>query len=326
MFNTSTGHASTHSLVCLGLDDRTEASLKSLLGLLKGKTASAWKIVENIDANVIVYNPGSPLAQALLRREEKQATGHVFVPCSDHDPGKEGLSLPLRAERLLNCLKAAAAKLGNQSDPAEKETLCERLDALLQNKSVIAVEIVAGTNTGVINPTRKTISWEQALDADAVAQIVLSEVSLRPLPIEDLNLLRNLEHRMQQHQSWDAALWAIGVGTSRGQLLPRLRADQSYRLTRFPDFCLIGRRSSDIKATALLTHKSMTPKELIAETGFSEARVFGFINACALSGLLEVVEPTTAASAPTKASAQAHPATGMFQRIRRVLEIGAHGA
>ena len=71
-----------------------EALAAGRAGLLKGKTAAAWKIVENIDANVIVYNPGSPLAQALLRREERQATGHVFVPCGGHDPGKEGLSLP----------------------------------------------------------------------------------------------------------------------------------------------------------------------------------------------------------------------------------------
>lgn len=322
MFNTSTVQSSAHSLVCLGLDERTEASLKSLLGLLKGKTAAAWKIVENIDANVIVYNPGSPLAQALLRREERQATGHVFVPCSDHDPGTDGLRLPLRPERLLHCLQSAAGKLGHQAIPAAEDNLCQRLDTLLQTKSVIAVEIVAGANTGVINPTRKTISWEQALDADAVAQMVLSEVSLNPLQISDLNVLRNLEHKMKQHQSWDAALWAIGVGTSRGQLLPRLRRDQSYRLTRFPDFCLIGRRSSDIKSTALLTHKSMTPDQLISETGFSEARVFGFINACALSGLLEEVQPSVQAAAQDQSKGL--PANGMFQRIRRALEIGAH--
>jgi hypothetical protein len=155
--------------------------------------------------------------------------------------------------------------------------------------------------------------------------MVLSDVSLRPLQISDLNVLRNLEHKMKQHQSWDAALWAIGVGTSRGQLLPRVRADQAYRLTRFPDFCLIGRRSSDIKLTALLTHKSMTPNELVAETRFSEARVFGFINACALSGLLEVVEPSTqAVAAPTQAQNEALSANGMFQRIRRALEIGSN--
>jgi len=324
MFNTSTGQSSAHSLVCLGLDERTEASLKSLLGLLKGKTAAAWKIVENIDANVIVYNPGSPLAQALLRREERQATGHVFVPCSDHDPGKEGLSLPLRAERLLHCLQAADGKLGKQAIPDEQDNLCQRLDTLLHTKSVIAVEIVAGANTGVINPTRKTISWEQAVDADAVAQLVLSDVRLNPLEMSDFNVLRNLEQKMEHHQSWDAALWAIGVGTSRGQLLPRLRRDQSYRLTRFPDFCLIGRRSSDIKSTALLTHKSLTPNELVAVTGFSEARVFGFINACALSGLLEEVQPSVQVSALAKSQDKALPANGMFQRIRRALELGAN--
>ncbi len=327
MFYATTDHAPVHSLSCLGLDGRVEASLKSLLGLLKNKMHVAWQYVENIDADVIFYNPASPLAQALLRREEKNASGHVFVPCSDEDPGQNGLGLPLRAERLLQCLESAAGKVRHLTAATEQASLCERLDLLLQNKTVIAVEITAGKTTGILNPTRKMIQWPHALDADAVAQMVVSDVGLRPLHITDLNTLRNIEHKLTEHLSWDAALWAIGIGTSRAQLLPRLHADKSYRLTRWPDFGLIGRRGSDIKCTALLTHKSMTPRELAEATGFSEARVYGFINACALCGLLEETAAVARiAPAAMKAQNDSLFSGGMFQKIRRALALGANGA
>ncbi len=329
MFYASATQAPALSLACLGLDDRVEASLKSLLGLLKGKMHVAWKCVENFDADVIVYNPGSLLAQALLRREEKSASGHVFIPCSDEDPGQEGLCLPLRAERLLHCLEAAASKVVNPSATtfSGQANLCERLDALLQTKTIIAVEILVGQSSGILNPTRKMILWSQAIDADAVAQIVSSAVSLRPLYIADLNALRGIEHKLAEHLSWDATLWAIGIGTSRGRLLSRLDADQSYRLTRWPDFGLIGRRSSDLKCTALLTHKSMTPRELVAATGFSESRINGFLNACALCGLLEQAQPASStATARAKISSEGFFSGGVLQRIRRALALGSHNA
>jgi hypothetical protein len=252
------------------------------------KMRVAWKFVENIDADVVVYNPGSPLAQAVLRSEQKMASGHIFVPRSTDDPGENGLSLPLRADRLVHCLDNATAQISQHvAHDTAQMSLCERLDATLQTSSAIAIAITSGSSHGIINPTRKMIYWPHALDTDAVAQMMMNEVTVQPLHTADLNNLRRIEQQLIERISWDAPFWAIGVSTSRGQLLKRLNPKQAYRLSRWPDFGLIGRRSSDIRCTALLTHKSMTPQELVSSAGFSEARVYSFLNACALCGLME---------------------------------------
>jgi len=332
MFNNSTKKNTAYSLACLGLDGHVEASLKSLLGILKNKTSVVWQHSEDINADVIIYNPTSPLALAMLRREAKPTAtergAHVFIPCSVEDPGEDGLTLPLRADRLLHCLQVASAQIGQMlpsAAAARHSSLCERLDNVLQSRDLIAVAITVGNKTGLINPARQMIHWPRPLDADGIAQLIMEDTTLQPLLAADLDKLRRMEQEMHERISWDAALWAIGVSTSQARLLPRLDPRKSYKLKRWPDFGLLGRRSSDIKCTALLTHKSMTPSELVAATGLSEARVSGFLNACALCGFLEEVQPTSQAH-PSKAriNSEVSLTGGMLQRIRKALALGAN--
>lgn len=332
MFNNSPKRNNAYSLACIGLDGHVEVSLKSLLGILGNKTSVAWQHSEDINSDVIIYSPTSPLAMAMLRRENAHAFSehgrHVFIPCSVEDPGEDGLTLPLRADRLLHCLQVACAKLGQAlsgNGAAARPSLCERLDGLLQTRDVVAVAITVGNKTGLINPTRQMIHWPRTLDEDGIAQLIMEEATVQPMLASDLLKLRRMEAEMHERIPWDAALWAIGVSTSKSRLLPRLDSRKSYKLKRWPDFGLIGRRSSDIKCTALLTHKSMTPEELIAVTGLSEARVNSFLNACALCGFLEEAQPMIRGNA---GNLRVHPdaslAGGMLQRIRKAFALGAN--
>src|SRR6478609_6608176 len=156
MFNSSPKNSVVYSLACLGLDGHVEASLKSLLGILKNKTSVVWQHSEDMNADVIVYNPASPLALAMLRREGKpKASGrgtHVFIPCSSENPGDDGLTLPLRADRLLHCLQVASTQLVQTVVTAKHTSLCERLDDLLQSRDLIAVAVTVGNKTGLIIP------------------------------------------------------------------------------------------------------------------------------------------------------------------------------
>lgn len=329
MFSSSPKKSVVYSLACLGLDGHVEASLKSLLGILKNKTSVAWQHSEDMNADVIVYNPASPLALAMLRREGKLKANvrgmHIFIPCSSEYPGEEGLALPLRADRLLHCLQVASAQLVQTAVPAKHVSLCERLDDLLQSRDLIAVAVTVGNKAGLISPSRQMIYWPRALDADGIAQLILEDATLQPLHAADLEKLRRMEQDMHERISWDAVLWAIGVSTSQSRLLPRLDLRKSYKLKRWPDFGLIGRRSSDIKCTALLTHKSLTPPELVAATGLSEARVSGFLNACALCGFLEEAQPASRAELNSaRINSEVSIAGGMLRRIRKALALGAN--
>ena len=203
MFNSSPKKSTAYSLACIGLDGHVEASLKSLLGILRNKTSVVWQHSEDINADVIVYSPTSPLALALLRREGKPSSSerakHVFIPCSVEDPGEGGLTLPLRADRLMHCLQAAYAQISQTQSgigSARHASLCERLDNAMQMRDLIAVSITVGNKTGLISPARQMIHWPRTLDVDGVAQLIMDDATLQPMLAADLDKLRRMEQEM----------------------------------------------------------------------------------------------------------------------------------
>lgn len=311
-----------YSVACLGLEWRVELSLKSLLSLLKDRMPVSWRHSDDINADVIVYNPASPLAQALLRREGSGGGRRVMVPCSAADPGPTGLPLPIGASRLLFCLESAAGRLGmrGESRRGESPSLSQRLDDLLRERDAVGVMLAIGEYRGLLDPARQLIHWPGELDADTIARLVLEDVAVEPLRHGEGEELRHIMQDALTPVAWDAALWAVGVGTSRGRLLRRLDARRPYRLSRWPDFGVLGRRSSDLKCAALLTQRELSPEALVAVTGLPAARVYGFVNACALCGLLE--EGAGAMPAASSPAAPASLAGGMLQRIRKAFSLG----
>lgn len=320
-FNSSKDGAA-YSVACLGLDWRVELSLKSLLGLLKDRMPVAWHHSDDINADVIVYNPASPLAQALLRRESSAGRLRVMVPCSASDPGPAGLTLPIGATRLLHCLAGASARLGLPAlARGERASLCQRLDDILHGPGAMGVIVSFGGQRGLLNPALRTIHWPSELDADAIARLILEDVEIEPLHEGQDAALQVIAEDALDAMPWDAPLWAVGVGASGGRLLRRLDPGRPYRLSRWPDFGVLGRRGPDIKCAALLTQRELSPEALVALSGLPQAKVHGFVNACALCGLLE--EPVVMESAPPPAAPVAASfAGGMLKRIRRALALG----
>jgi hypothetical protein len=315
-----------YSVACLGLEWRVELSLKSLLGLLKDRMPVSWRHSDDINADVIVYNPASPLAQALLRREGGAGRRRVMVPCSAADPGPTGLALPIGASRLLSCLEGAAARLGMRSvaQRGESSSLCQRLDDALRERSTVGVMLTMGEYRGLLDPVRQVMHWPSELDADTISRLVLEEVAVEPLRAGEGEELRRIMRDALQPVGWDAPLWAMGISTSRGRLLGRLDARRAYRLGRWPDFGVVGRSSSDLKCAALLTQKDLSPEALVSMTGLPATRVYGFINACALCGLLEEAEAAQPAAPPPVQSTSF--AGGMLQRIRKAFSLGMERA
>lgn len=313
-----------YSVACLGLEWSAEVSLKSLLGLLKDRTTVTWRHSDDLNADVIVYNPASPLAHALMRREGEHPHRHVFVPCSANDPGAAGLALPLGSGQLIRCLEGALAQLGERhiQHGAERPHLCQRLDEMLQSTQAVGVMLSVGGQRGVIDRAQRMIHWPSRLGADDVAQLLFEDVELEPLGADQVQILHTVKRWATEAIPWDAALWALGIGTSGGRLLARLGAARRYRLTRWPDFGMIGRRSNDLKCSALLARDGMSPLALQASTGFPLGTIHNFFNACALCGLLEEPGQAIAATRAATPAGGASVAAGMLARIRKAFALG----
>lgn len=303
--------APRRTLACIGFDWRVEMSLKSTLPLLQGRTLEHWDYCADLSADVIFYEPGNGLAQALARRaaaEQRQ----VFLACGGEEEGETALRHPLGASRLIRCLDQASLRLppAGALPPPQQDSLCQRLDDALQVPGVSGVALLAGERSGVLLPTRGVLHWSVPLDLDEIARLLGSDVGVSALGPADRSIQMSLVQGVAMPAT--ATLWTLGIASSGGRLLQRLDPAGSYRLLRAPDVGMVGTRACDLRWAVMLSHQAMTPAQLAAAAGMPVSQVHNFLNACALCGLL-VVMPARAAVPQLSAGG------GMLRRIRHVL-------
>ena len=278
-------------LACLGVDWQAERSLRATLALLGGKTREPWDFGEELAvADVVIYEPGNQLAQALQRRESPSAPRRLFLPCDGETPEAERrLRHPFGASRLIRCLDHASEVLPAPRIEAQRDGLCQRLDEALRSPNVRGVALLTGERRGLLLPAEAALRWPLPLGGDEIARLLAPDVELQVLRADDYGALRKLQAITPQQQPWETALWAVGVATSGGRLLRRLDEKRAYGLRRRPDFGTVGSRKSDLRCSALLLQAPMTPAQLASAAGIPAAVANNFLNAAALCGLLDGV-------------------------------------
>lgn len=309
------------AIACVGLEWQTEASLRALLTVIRDRASAPWQHVDDLGAaDLVFYDPTSPLAAALLRRAGREDDPRLFLPCGHQLPESAGgLRLPIGASRLLELLDQCGTRLRERGGSGHRPALSERLDALLQAPDLIGVAFAVGGETGYLSLRHRALHWPQPLDAAELSHLLFDEVLLRPIRPTDSAAARQMESTVMQMRSWDALLWAVAASTCSGRLLPRVEPQQRYQLSRWPDFGLIGRRSLDIKCTALLSQRALNPEELAAVSGLPMASVINFFNCAALCGILMAAPapgPTVAAKPPEAVMG------GLLKRLRQAFSLG----
>lgn len=289
-------------LACLGIDWRSELSLKATLALLGGKTREPWTFGDGLaTADVVIYEPGNLLAQALERREPAEAPRKLFVPCDGETPEAERrLRHPFGASRLIRCLDHASEVLPAPRQLPQRESLCQRIDEALASPGVRGVALLTGERRGLLLPAESALRWPLPLNGDEIARLLAPDVEVQVLRADDHAALRKLQAITPQQQPWETALWAVGVATSGGRLLRRLSEMRAYGLRRRPDFGSVGGRKSDLRCSALLLRTPMTPAQLASAAGIPPAVANNFLNAAALCDLLDGV-PAELSSARLRA-------------------------
>lgn len=314
------------SLSCVGLDWNTELSLKSLLTVLGNRAPGTWLHVADVaSADLVLYDPESVLAQALLRRARESQSNKVFVACTNK-VGMDGLHLrmPIGPSRLMPILELVASRVqGHHLEAPTGESLCQRLDRALGAAQVLGVVICSASDRGFLLPAQRAMYWPRPLTADELAALLFEGVTVHPFTAQDKTAVQWMATLLPQMVSWDAMLWAIGISTSAGRLLDRLQASTRYRLTRWPDFGVVGRRSADMRCSAMLAQRAFTLGELSRATGIAPATLAGFFNASALCGILKADAQADAQVAPIAMDLPEHSFTGgMIRKLRQVFSLG----
>jgi len=319
------GASRPRKITCVGFDWRAEVSLKETLLLLRGKTLDHWAYSDELASDVVVYDESNALAQALVRRAANSQQQVLFSSAGDEE---QGLSLrpPFGASRLVRCLDHASQQLSGISSAAEepRESLCQRLDNALRTPQLRAVVLHAQGQTGFLTQNSQTLYWPQALGINEIAALLASPVEVQKVVAGEEAVLQRIESEALFPMPAEGLLWALGITRSRGTLLQRLDAGRSYRLRRWPDFGVVGRRALDLRCASLLTQRDLTPTQLAMLSGMPLSVIGGFLNAGALCGLMEDVSPATTSASPPPASSPDLGTPrfgGMLQRIRQAFAL-----
>lgn len=321
MTNASVPTPRSRRITCLGFDWRAEVSLKETLALLRGKTQDHWQYSDELTADVIVYETRNTLAQALVRRCQGDGAPRVFFPSSSEDEQELTLRYPFGASRLIGCLDHASRQLagaGATYSEADDSGLCQRLDEALRTPGAVAVALRAGDQTGWIRLPEQQLHWSQPLGLDEMAGLLAGEVSVQALGLADTASLRRLAASCTHVVPAETLLWSVGITRSRGHLLSRLDATHAYRLRRWPNFGVIGRRALDLRCCSLLMQRPLTPTHLSLLAGIPLGVIGGFLNACALAGLLEESAAPVAELPPAPATTAAATDSGLGGMLRRI--------
>jgi hypothetical protein len=315
------GAPASYTLSSLGLEWQSECSLRRVLDLLPETSRARWAYVNDVAAaDAVIYEPGNALAQAVVRRADGQR--QIFIACGQHpDDALLSLPIPVGPTRLMAVLEVAAERLGGTV--VNQSSLCERLDDALQCAETAGLSVTVDDETGYISIQHRGVYWPRPLSAMELTSVLLDRARFARIPAESSDWARRIEPLVPQMLNWDAVMWAIGVHTSMGSLLSRLEPCAAYRLSRWPDFGVIGRRSAEMKCAALLSQRALSPAGLAAISGLPQTTVNNFFNACALCGLLKVDQTTAARDpAPERKTAQRTSVlSGVLQRLRQALAL-----
>jgi hypothetical protein len=317
-----------YRLSSIGLEWETEQSVRAMVPMLARQVSTPWQYIDDVyAADVVLFEPASPLAQAVRRRDERHAREKVFIECGRRLADLPNtLRIPIGPSRLVAVLQAASGQIGDKASVrGSARTPVLHLDEVLHGAAgVVAAFTVEGT-IGYLDVARQALLWPQAGAPGEMAALLLNEPNVARVRTVDPAVAAQLRGLASRTTTWDAPLWAFGISKSAGQLLPRLAPERRHRLARWPDFGTIGRRSFDIHCCALLVRRGYTVDELAQATGIPVEQVINVFNAAALCGLLEAADGSGATAITASDARRPSLLGGVLQRLRQAFPIGTQG-
>jgi hypothetical protein len=106
------------------------------------------------------------------------------------------------------------------------------------------------------------------------------------------------------------------------RLLPPLRPDQHFRMTRWPDAAVLRESADFVRLCGMLSRRTLTLREVVATSRLAEARVMAFFNLMSLLGLLRQ-EAAPAHAAGSGGKRNAGMSAQLVSMIRRCLHVGS---
>lgn len=171
---------------------------------------------------------------------------------------------------------------------------------------------VADHGSIVIDFRHHAFAWDTAVttfpaapSSVSVYTQTVSESTPAPFPLPGYDL--------------DPLLWFVGLNSFAGERASWLRADERYRLLRWPNLTGLRHSIDQMRMIALLSNSSLGPSELASAVQTSPAEAQRLINALSLMGILRVSAESPAPLTRPRAATAQEPS--LFQRLRKRLGL-----
>jgi hypothetical protein len=340
----------TMTLTTLGLSLRDETLVKSLLNLVEANTRADWKFVDEIEADLALCDPQSPLARMAMQRAQQVGRPHCVALLHDQNaqsPIPHSIRAPLRVREFIDMLDALCDAGGEAVTPAgpgatshSHSHATEPAPAPGEPLQGLTLADALSKLIATEEENKRSQVWRIAL-GDSVLDVILpecryalsgAEVSLQALvdlalsrPIQSIVRLAPEDRAPSSARSvarpLQPLLWRIGLVLPVDPGTPWLKEHVALRLKRWPDFGSLGSHKSHLALSALLTKRSWRIDDLVQASGESRAMVLSFLNTCGLCGLL-VLNDVAPKQIEAPSKRRRFGVSGLFQAFRSALRIG----
>lgn len=290
------------SVTVVGLPVHKELLVRSLLTVVNTRTRDSWHFSDSIDSDVALCEPNSALTLVAQKHEKLKG----FPQCVS--VVREGvmaiphtlvLSAPIYASSFIALLDAISSTLSVRTtygDAAMSAPLTTSSDDKFR-VGVALHDLVGRASRNVqridangvifhVIPAARALLLTQPLDEDALPHLFRArDVSITPLTEGQT---QDLFGDGAKPQSIDWLLWRAGLDGPHDQLLPTLPAAAKFALRRWPDFGRMKHQPFHLRMAAFLTRSPHSIDQLSAAVTHSNDDCRAFVNACALSDLVEV--------------------------------------
>ena len=290
-------------LASVGLAEKDETVLKSLILLLEGKTRQPWEYREDQRAEVILVDVDGPEGSAAWGR--LAGDGQRTLVAYSEDPSKANapwvLAKPMRAGALVELLDRLDVS-GPAEAPAEP--------AVVRSPRVPAAP-------GIVDFVLRLAPAETVRITDSVRFLIVDKPGARfaaSHPIDELApMFRTPVAQLRVERVDEAStslawkplellLWNGALMVSR-HLLQGLDPDARYSLTRWPNFKSLRHGPEHYKMSAFMTRNpAATIDGIAAFTGVPADDVVAFLNATFACGLLRQESASDTTTAPRAGS------------------------
>lgn len=338
---------SEFTITIQALPPHTTAALRSMLGLIEPAVGARWRVTDSTPADVVLL-PAEAFAQIDRGRDAQELPLLLALSGEERRPPQAYglLRKPVTPARVVEALNLAEGLIERARHGAEGPHTVPLLETVDAQRKLAPGTLDSRVRTALRAATFRLLQAPVAATLVDEARSALFSVlpglgyCTRLTPAEFVQLFRTnppavlVELSPPEQAALSGARefrplreleWTFWITSRSPWLRTELRADDTYRLKRWPDFGRLPHYQADIRLASILISQPMSLADLRARTGLPPETVMNFLNAAwALGALADAAATAAAARSPRSPAPAARGFAAVIAQLRR--RFGLAGA